>query len=133
MISYKVHRTEKLSAIDRDEHSKTKTKNNKSLDLAKDFYKILAKDKKGKMTANERKHLATIKSMPCGVCGDTPPSDAHHVKDTGRRVSHYLAIPLCKSCHQDSLNGIHGQKNMWRIMGKTELDVLAETIRRIVG
>lgn len=42
-----------------------------------------------------------------------------------------LVVPLCKSCHQDNHNGIHGQRRMWDVMKKTELDCLADTIRRL--
>jgi hypothetical protein len=37
---------------------------------------------------------------------------------------------LCKSCHQDSHNGIHGEARMWAVMRKTELSVLSEIIER---
>lgn len=80
------------------------------------------------MTNNERKHLEKIKGMACGVCSAPAPSDAHHLLEGGRRVGHFAVIPLCRSCHQDNKNGIHGEKNMWRVMRKTEMTVLAETI-----
>lgn len=83
------------------------------------------------MTNAERKHIERIKNMPCGVCDESAPSDAHHILENSRRVSHFAVIPLCKSCHQDNHNGIHGLKHMWQVMGKTELGVLAETMERI--
>ena len=79
-------------------------------------------------TQAEKRYMARVKSLPCGVCGQSAPSDAHHILEGGRRVSDYATIPLCKSCHQDNRNGIHGECVMWRIMKKTELRVLAETI-----
>lgn len=82
-------------------------------------------------TNAEREHMARIKSLSCGVCDTSGPSDAHHITDGGRRISHYATIPLCKSCHQDSHNGIHGRQAMWKVMRKTELLVLAETIARL--
>lgn len=75
--------------------------------------------------------MFTIKEMACGVCGESGPCDAHHIIEGGRRVSHYATIPLCKSCHQDARNGIHGQGFMWKVMKKTELLVLAETIEKL--
>lgn len=84
-----------------------------------------------KANAAEKEHMARIKSLPCGVCDAQAPSDAHHITDCGRRVSHYATIPLCKSCHQDAHNGIHGRQVMWKIMKKTELLVLAETIAKL--
>jgi hypothetical protein len=80
-----------------------------------------------KLTATERLHLARIKDMPCGVCGQAGPSDAHHVE----QHMQYLCIPLCKDCHQGSHNGIHGRRSIWNVMKKNELSVLNETIRRL--
>ena len=84
------------------------------------------------MNQKEREHILKIKNMPCGVCGESGPSDAHHILDCGRRVSHFLVIPLCKGCHQDMNNGIHGRKVMWKIFNVTELDVLAKTIEVLI-
>jgi hypothetical protein len=80
-----------------------------------------------KLTATERLHLARIKDMPCGVCGQAGPSDAHHFE----QHMQYLCIPLCKDCHQGSHNGIHGRRSIWNVMKKNELSVLNETIRRL--
>lgn len=85
------------------------------------------------MNAAESNHIEKIKNMPCGVCGNSAPSDAHHILENSRRVSHFAVIPLCKSCHQDNHNGIHGRKAMWKVMRKTELLVLAETIERLAA
>jgi hypothetical protein len=84
------------------------------------------------MTKAEHAHIERIKSLPCGVCGEGHISDAHHILEGGRRVSHFATIPLCKSCHQDNRNGIHGQGIMWRVMKKSELLVLAETIEALL-
>jgi hypothetical protein len=40
--------------------------------------------------------------------------------------------PLCKDCHQGSRNGIHGQRIMWNVMKKSELDCLAETLSKLL-
>lgn len=80
-----------------------------------------------KLTVTERLHLARVKDMPCGVCGQAGPSDAHHVE----QHMQYLCIPLCKDCHQGSHNGIHGRRSIWNVLKKNELSVLNETIRRL--
>jgi uncharacterized Fe-S center protein len=85
------------------------------------------------VNAAESNHIEKIKNMPCGVCGNSAPSDAHHILENSRRISHFAVIPLCKSCHQDNHNGIHGRKAMWKVMRKTELLVLAETIERLAA
>jgi hypothetical protein len=77
-----------------------------------------------RLNQRERRHLAAVKEMPCGVCGAAGPSDAHHIEQ-GRQ---FLCIPLCKDCHQGSHNGIHGRKSIWNATKKTELSVLNDTI-----
>lgn len=81
------------------------------------------------LTAKEKKHLLSVKELPCGVCGASPPSDAHHIK----QHLQYLCIPLCKDCHQGSYNGIHGQRKIWNVMKKTELTVLNDTIQKLLN
>lgn len=82
-----------------------------------------------KLSAKDKAHLATIKAMPCGVCGAAAPSEAHHVE----QHQQYTAIPLCADCHRGSHNGIHGQKRIWNVLKKSELSVLNDTIRSLVG
>ena len=81
------------------------------------------------LTAKEKAHLASIKEMPCGVCGAESPSEAHHVE----QHQQYTAIPLCADCHRGGHNGIHGQRRIWNVLKKSELSVLNDTIRRLVG
>jgi hypothetical protein len=89
----------------------------------------------GSMSIFGKKHLAAVHLMDCGVCGEGPVV-AHHIlegRTPGRKSPDELAIPLCHSCHVDPLNGIHGMGAMWKVMKKTELEVLAETYRKIYG
>ena len=82
-----------------------------------------------------RDYIGLIKSMPCALCGEPGPSDAHHIREglgIAQRNNDYLTIPLCKDCHQGSHNGIHGHRHMWQVMKKTELDLLAETFAVIL-
>ena len=86
-------------------------------------------------TKTELAHINRVKELKCAVCGASAPSDAHHVLEgrvPGRKCSDFCTIPLCKDCHQGSLNGIHGQQNMWRIFKKTELECLADTIEQLL-
>lgn len=83
----------------------------------------------------ERRHMALVKELPCAVCGQAGPSDAHHIlegRTPGRKSSDLLCIPLCRDCHTGSHNGIHGNRRLWDVMKKTELDCLADTIRRLL-
>ena len=78
-------------------------------------------------TKAERTYVGMVKEQPCSVCGQAGPSDAHHIKQ-GR---HYTVVALCKSCHQGSKMGWHGEKAAWRIAKMDELDALNETIRNV--
>lgn len=78
------------------------------------------------MNQREEAHILRVKGLPCGVCGEGGVSDAHHILDFGRRVGHYAVIPLCRECHNQVPNGA-----MWKVMKKTELIVLAETIEKL--
>ena len=80
------------------------------------------------LSKKDREHLFEIKSLPCGVCGASGPSDAHHIE----QGLHYLCIPLCKDCHQGSHNGIHGRRSIWNAMKKTEWSVLNETVQKLL-
>lgn len=80
-----------------------------------------------RLTAQERRHVAKVKEMNCGVCDEPGPSDAHHIKQHNQ----YLVIPLCRDCHQGSFNGWHGERRMWKVVKKDEMDVLNETLRKM--
>ena len=82
-----------------------------------------------KMNPAERRHVANVKELPCSVCGQDGPSDAHHIKQ-GR---HYTVVALCKSCHQGSMMGWHGQKRAWAIAKMDELDALDATIKNLLS
>ena len=81
----------------------------------------------GSYNAKERTWVGMVKELQCSVCGQAGPSDAHHIKQ-GR---HYTVVALCKSCHQGSKMGWHGEKAAWRIAKMDELDALNETIKNI--
>ena len=81
------------------------------------------------INARERVHLAAVKELPCSVCDESGPCDAHHVK----QGQHFTAVALCKSCHQGPLMGWHGQRRMWAIKKRDEVDALAVTIQRLLA
>ncbi|WP_090699102.1 DUF968 domain-containing protein [Nitrosomonas aestuarii] len=88
------------------------------------------------MSSPEEAHIARVKSLPCCLCGASGPSDAHHILEgriKGQKSGSFCVIPLCKDCHQGARNGIHGQKIMLKLMRKTELGLLDETLRRLYG
>lgn len=84
------------------------------------------------MKKSEREHLNKIASMPCSLCGDSP-VEVHHLREgkgMAQRSSHFLTIPLCVSCHRGD-KGLHGDRTMFHIYKKDELDLLAETIEAL--
>lgn len=80
------------------------------------------------MTRAEAAHVEAVKMLPCSVCDEPGPSDAHHIK----QGQHFTTVALCKDCHQGSENGWHGRKTMWRIHKMDELDALAVTLGRLI-
>lgn len=81
-----------------------------------------------KLSDREREHLRRVKELPCSVCDAPGPSDAHHVQ----QGLQYTCVALCKSCHQGSVMGWHGQKRAWAIRKINELDALNVTIKRLI-
>lgn len=81
----------------------------------------------GKYNARERAWVQLVKEQPCSVCEAPGPSDAHHIK----QGLHYTCVALCKSCHQGSKMGWHGEKAAWRIAKMEEIDALNVTLANI--
>lgn len=79
--------------------------------------------------AHESAHIAKVKALPCSVCDEPGPCDAHHVK----QGQHFTVVALCKSCHQGALMGLHGQRRMWAIKKMDEVDALAITVERVLA
>ena len=81
-----------------------------------------------RLTTKQRKHIAMIKAMPCGVCGTEGETEAHHIEQHKQS----LCIPLCSDFHRGSFNGWHGQKRIWSVMRKDELSVLNDTLEALL-
>lgn len=85
--------------------------------------------------AKSRKHMGRVKELPCGVCGASGPSDAHHILEgriPGRKSPDWLTIPLCKECHQGP-QGIHGDRTLWKIYKANEAQILNDTLEALYG
>ncbi len=80
------------------------------------------------MTKAERSHVERVKSLSCAVCEQPGPSEAHEIE----QGLWFCSVPLCSDCHRGSLNGLHGQRGMWKVMKRTELGCLNDTIRRLL-
>lgn len=84
-------------------------------------------------TKAEKLHLSRVAALPCCLCGSQP-VEVHHILEgriKGRKCGHMTTIPLCQDCHRGR-SGIHGDKAMLKIMRKTELDLLGETIQQLM-
>lgn len=81
----------------------------------------------GSYTKAEREWVGLVKELPCSVCEQPGPSDAHHIE----QGLHYTVVALCKSCHQGSKMGWHGEKAAWRIAKMGEIHALNVTIKNI--
>ena len=80
------------------------------------------------LTKAEREHIGRVKELPCSVCNHPGPSDAHHIEQDLQ----WCVVALCKSCHQGSIMGWHGQKSAWRIAKMNELDALNVTLKNLL-
>jgi hypothetical protein len=92
------------------------------------YGKQMQSKNKKKPSKAESDHIVRIKEMPCQICQKAGPSEAHEIE----QGLWWLSIPLCADCHRGSFNGIHGQKRMWSVMRKTELDALNETLEQLL-
>jgi len=80
------------------------------------------------LTAAERAHVALVKALPCSVCDEPGPSDAHHIK----QGQHWTVVALCKDCHQGGFAGLHGQRRAWIARKMEPIDALAVTVQRLM-
>jgi hypothetical protein len=81
-----------------------------------------------KLTDKQKAYIGLVKELPCSVCDAPGPSDAHHIDQDLQ----YCVVALCKSCHQNSKLGWHGEKRMWKIKKMDQLDALDITIKRLL-
>lgn len=80
------------------------------------------------MKAHERAHVERVKALPCSVCDHPGPSEAHEPE----QGLWFASVALCPDCHRGSVNGLHGQRVMWRIHKTNELKALAVTVERLM-
>lgn len=79
-------------------------------------------------------HMSRVAQLPCCTCGAMP-VELHHIREDqggAQRADDMLVIPLCIDCHRGQF-GVHGDKTMMKIKKVTELDLLAETLKRLYG
>ena len=81
------------------------------------------------ITARESDHIGRVRALPCSLCDESGPSQAHHIK----QGQHHTVVALCPSCHGGPgyPSGWHGTKVLWRIKKMDEIDALAVTVERL--
>lgn len=83
---------------------------------------------------HESAHLSNVADLPCALCAESP-CEVHHIREgqgMSQRASHYLTVPLCPGCHRGP-QGVHGDKTMLRIHKTSEIQLLADTIEKLVS
>lgn len=86
------------------------------------------------MKKSEKAHMDRVAQLPCAVCG-AHGVHVHHIRTgigMGRRATALQTLPLCPEHHQ-GMTGIHGcgRKAWERMIGKTELQLLDETLEKL--
>lgn len=73
-----------------------------------------------------------VAELGCLIC--RAPAQLHHVREgqgMSQRAKDWMVVPLCRECHQGK-NGIHSPRTFYLLHRKDELDLLAETIERVM-
>jgi hypothetical protein len=86
------------------------------------------------MSAAEERWKERVAALDCLLCG-TRPVELHHIREgqgASQRAQDTLVLPLCPACHRGP-NGFHGlgKKGFYMRYKRDELDLLAETIKRL--
>lgn len=90
-------------------------------------------------TKREKAYMDRVAGLGCALCrmlgrADDAPAEIHHPREGqggAQRASNWLAIPACPDCHRGP-HGIHGDKGLLKQAKVTEMDLLADTISRLV-
>lgn len=93
------------------------------------------------MNAREKRHLSKVAELGCALCNRQgvpgSPAEIHHPRESqgmSQRADNWLAFGLCPEHHRGK-TGIHGLgKSAFEARYRcTELDLLADTIEKLVG
>ncbi|MCK0507934.1 DUF968 domain-containing protein [Aromatoleum anaerobium] len=88
------------------------------------------------MSNKGKAHMGRVAQLPCCLCG-THGVQVHHIREggaagAGEKANDWLTLPVCPSCHTGT-HGIHGNKSMLKLSGKSEHEHLGETLERLYG
>jgi hypothetical protein len=82
-------------------------------------------------TKAESKYMSRVAGLGCLICEQ--PALVHHIRDgqgMSQRASNWLTIPLCPDHHVGVLS-IHMSKRQFENIYGSEMDLLAETIKKL--
>lgn len=82
---------------------------------------------KPEQTAQEKRHVEKLASLPCVVCGDTAGCEIHEPE----QGMWFISIPLCPACHRTP-DGWHGTRLRWKLRKMDELKAINETLRNVM-
>ena len=90
--------------------------------------------------AAETRYHDLLRTYGCMLCRrlgrSTPDVSIHHPRiaaGAGQRASHWLAIPLCRECHQGD-HGIHGDRQLLiQVFGNKEPAVELELVGDVIA
>jgi hypothetical protein len=78
--------------------------------------------------------LDRVRDLPCCICGQAPPSEAHHLRGvevgTGKKAGDHSTIPLCLDHHRTGRMGIafHAGPRIWEAAFGTQKEHLQDTL-----
>jgi len=84
-------------------------------------------------TASEKSYMGRVAALGCIIPDCGSPAVLHHPRfccGMAQRASNFLVIPLCPDHHAGALS-IHKSPRQFENLFGSEVDLLAETIRRL--
>lgn len=84
-------------------------------------------------TASEKSYMGRVAALGCIIPDCGSPAVLHHPRfccGMSQRASNFLVIPLCPEHHAGELS-IHKSPRQFEKLFGSEVDLLAETIRRL--
>ena len=83
---------------------------------------------KPKQTIEEREHVQRLAQMPCIIC-DEQGVEIHEPE----QGLWFASLPLCPTCHRDSVRGWHGRRMNWKAAGvHNEIQALNKLIGKLL-
>jgi hypothetical protein len=102
------------------------------MNFAKKPPRGLKSPKPKRKTSAGMKHMARVKLLPCVVCHQPGPSDAHHCTGGGMARDDFKVLPLCFDCHRGP-EGYHAAKATWEAKNGKDYEFLPVVADMLAG